>query len=123
MSSGLGRPPPNPRFGSVVELDSRHLHSVLNLISIGKALASEGITAEETPPTLLQVEPAGSFRNEHLVDTWMVCQPGTRFQAVMAAQTVSNDEDVAGGFVRLDALEKFNVMLGIARGGTPGDLF
>jgi hypothetical protein len=51
----LGRPTPDPRFGSPVELRGRDARGLLNLVRIGKALSSQRIAAEEPPPALLQV--------------------------------------------------------------------
>ncbi|GHO66781.1 hypothetical protein KSC_056730 [Ktedonobacter sp. SOSP1-52] len=45
----------------------------------------------------------------------MVCEPGTRFQAIMATQIIGDNEDVASRIVRFDLFEEFNVVLGIAR--------
>src|SRR5258708_39809832 len=92
-----GRPSPDPRFGSPVELRCRHLHRLFNLIGIGEALPGQRIAAEEAPPALLQIEPASPFGNEHVLDAWMVCQPGAGLQTVVTAQIVRDDEDVSSG--------------------------
>ncbi len=122
MASRFRRSSPDPRFGSVIELHCGHLHGSLNFISIGETLPSEGITTEKTPPAFLQIEPAGALGNEDMLEAWMVCQPSAGFQAVMAAQIVCNDEDITRRVVCFDKLEQFDVILGIARGGTARDL-
>ncbi|GHO63310.1 hypothetical protein KSC_022020 [Ktedonobacter sp. SOSP1-52] len=71
-----GRPTPDPRFGSVVELRRSHLHRSLDLMSIGKTLVCERITSEEAPPTFLQIEPTHSFGKKEVLDAWMVGKPG-----------------------------------------------
>ncbi|GHO99831.1 hypothetical protein KSF_098790 [Reticulibacter mediterranei] len=53
----------------------------------------------------------------------MIREPSTRLQAVMTAQVVGDNEDIAHGIVRFDLFEQFNVVLGIARCGTSGELF
>lgn len=122
VASRSGRSSPDPRLGSSVELRCRHLHRSFNLIGIGEALAGEGIAAEEAPPALLQIEPARSFGNKDVLEAWMVCEPGAGLQAIMTAEIVCDDEDVAGRIVGFDVLEQLNVVLGIARSRTARDL-
>src|SRR5258708_33405113 len=86
MASRFGRPPPHPRLGLMVELYRSHLHGSFNLISIGETLPGKGITTEEPPPAFLEVEPTGTLGNEDVLNAWMIHQPGTGFQAVMATE-------------------------------------
>ena len=122
VAARSGRPSPDPGFGSVVELRGGDLHRSLNLIGIRKALASERIATEQAPPTLLEVEPAGAFGNKDVLEARMVCEPSARFQAVMTAQIVCDDEDVPRRIVGFDLLQQLNVIFGVARGGTACDL-
>lgn len=57
----------------MVDLLGRHLHPSFNLISIGKTLASKRIAAEEPPPALLEIEPAGTFRNKDVLNARVFC--------------------------------------------------
>jgi hypothetical protein len=82
----LGRTSPHPRFGSQIELSGRDAGGLLNLIGIGKALSRKSITTEEAPPALLQVEPAGSFGNEEMVNAGVLGQPGAGLSTVMEAR-------------------------------------
>src|SRR5258708_2379505 len=91
----FGRSSPDPRLGSPVELRRSHLHRLFNLIGISKTLSGQRIAAEEAPPALLQIEPARPFGNKHVLDAWMVCQPGAGLQAVVTAEIVRDDEDVS----------------------------
>jgi len=116
----LGRTSPDPWVGSLVELSGRHASGLLNLIGIGKALPRKGITTEEAPPALLQIEPAGSFGNEDVVNAGVLGQPSAGFSAVMAAEIISNDEDISGRIVGFNVGQRGNVALGVARSGTPG---
>ena len=50
---GLRRASPDPGLGPQVELSGRDARGLLDLFGIGKTLSSQGITAEEPPPTLL----------------------------------------------------------------------
>ena len=118
----LGRSPPDPRVGSPVELSGRDASSLLNLIRVGKALPGESIAAEEAPPALLQVEPAGSFRNEDLMEPRMLCQPGAGLSTVVAGEVVSDDEDVARRIIGFDVGQQGDVVRGVARSGAAGQL-
>ena len=116
----LGRPTPDPRFGSPVELRGRDASGLLNLVRIGKALSSQRIAAEEPPPALLQVEPACSSRDEDLLEPGMLSQPGAGLGAVMAGEIVGDHEDVARRVVGFDVSEQGDVVGRVTRGGTPG---
>src|SRR5258708_6220716 len=122
MASRFGRPPPHPRLGSMVELYRSHLHGSFNLISIGETLPGKGITTEEPPPAFLEVEPTGTLGNEDVLNAWMIHQPGTGFQAVMAAEIVRDNENVPCGVVGFDVLEQFDIVLRIARSRAACDL-
>jgi hypothetical protein len=117
VSTGLGRPSPDPGFRPLVELLGCHLPRPFNLLSSGKALACEGIATEQAPPTLLQIEPAGPFGNEDLLAARMLREPGTGLQTVMTAQIVSNKNKVPVRGVGLDVLEQRERVLGIASSG------
>ncbi len=106
----------------MIELHRRHLHGPLDLIGIGEALPGEGIASKEAPPAFLQIQPTRSFGNEDVLEAWMVCQPGAGLQAIMAAQIVRDDENVPGWIVSFDLFEQFNIVLGIARSRTAGNL-
>lgn len=122
MAARLRRPSPDPGFGSMVELDGGHLHGSLDLTGIGETLARQRIATEEAPPALLQIQPAGAFRDEDMLDARMIRKPGTSLPAVMAAQVVGDDEDVAHRVVGFDVLEEPNVVLGVTRRSTSGEL-
>ena len=116
----LGRPSPDPRLGSEIELGGRHTASLLNLLRIGKALPSKGIAAEEPPPALLEIEPARSGGNEDLVQARMLFEPSARLQAVVTTEIIGDDEDVAFGIVGFDVGEQGDVPFGVARSGASG---
>jgi hypothetical protein len=83
MASCFESPSPDPRLGSAIELGRSHARGLFNLFSIRKTLTCEGIAAEEPPPTLLQIEPARPFRDEHLLDARMFSRPGARLGAIV----------------------------------------
>lgn len=118
----LGRPSPDPGFGPPIELSGGHACRLLDLVGIGKALPGEGIAAEESPPAFLEIEPTGSSGDEDVLDAWMICQPSPGLQAVMAAEIVGDDEEIPGRIVRFDVGKQLDVIPGITRGSTPGQL-
>ncbi len=122
MARRLGRPSPDPGLGSCIELSRCHAPGLLNLTGIGKTLPGERIAAEESPPAFLHIEPARSFRNEDLVNTWMLGQPGIRLYTQMAGQIIGNHKDVSCRVVGFDVGKERNIALGVARGRAAGQL-
>lgn len=57
-----------------------------------------------------------------MLDAQMVRQPGARFQTVMTAQIIRDDENISDRIVGFDLFEQLNGVPGIARGRTPCDL-
>lgn len=104
------RSSPNPGLGPSVELRGRHPPGQIDLAWVGKTLPSEGIAAEEPPPTLLQIQPTRTFGDKHLLEPGMLCHPGTRLQTVVATEVVRDDEDIARGIVRFDQFEQLDVV-------------
>ncbi len=86
-------------------MSGRHADGLLDLLGIGKALPSQGIAAEEPPPALLQIEPAGPCGNEDVLDAGMIDQPGPRLEAGMTTEIVGDDEDIPGRIVSFDVGE------------------
>ena len=123
MPRRFWRTPPDPGLGSQVELSSGDARGLLDLLGIGKALPGQSIAAEEPPPALLQVEPAGPGGNEDLVEARMLFQPGAGLEAVMTAEVISDNEDVARGIVGFDVGEQGDIAFGVVRSGTSGQLF
>src|SRR5215831_2535346 len=99
----------------MIELSRGHTRGLLNLISVSKTLSSQGITAEEPPPAFLQIEPARSCRNEDLMESWMLGEPGPRLSTVVAGEIVSDDVNVPVGIVGFDVLKQSDVVRRVAR--------
>ena len=110
----LGWASPDPGFCPQVELSGRDTRGLLDLLGSGKTLTSERITAEEAPPTLLEIEPASPGGNEDVVDARMLLQPGAGLETVVAAQIISDHKDISAGVVSFDVGERGNGALGIA---------
>jgi hypothetical protein len=118
----LGRPTPDPRMGAPIELSGGDTGGLFNLIIVGKTLSCQGITSEEAPPALLQVQPTGSFRNEDVMEPRMLSHPGTSLSTVVAGKVVSDHEDVACRIVGFDVGKQRDVVRRVARDGTSGEL-
>ncbi len=114
MTRRLRRSSPDPGLGSQVELSRCDAGSLLDLLGIGKALASQGITAEEPPPALLQVEPAGPGGDEDMMDAWMLFKRGAGLQAGVTAEIVGDDEEIPSWIVSFDVGEQGNVAFRVA---------
>jgi hypothetical protein len=117
----LGRPTPHPWLGASIELSSGDRCGLLDLISVGKTLSSEGITSEEPPPAFLQVQPAGSFRDEDVMEPRMLSHPGTSLGAVVAGKVVGDQEDVACRIVGFAVGKQRDIVRRVTRGGTSGE--
>lgn len=63
-----GRATPNPRLCPMIELLGGEDGHLVNLLPVGKGLAGQGLTAVEAPSTFPEIEPAGTFRDEDLVN-------------------------------------------------------
>ena len=113
----LWRSTPDPGVGSPVELSGRDASGLLNFVGVGKTLSSQSIAAEEAPPAFLEVEPARSRRNEDLMESRMLGEPGAGLGTGVAGKIVSDDEDVTRRIVRFDASEQGNVVRRVARSG------
>ena len=116
----LGRTSPDPGLGPRIELSRRHAPRLLDLAGIGKALSSQSIPPEKSPPALLQIQPACAFGNEHLMDARMLGQPSVGFCTQVTGQVIGNHENVARRVVGLDVAEQSNIPFGVARGRASG---
>jgi len=110
----LRRASPDPGLGPQVELSSRDARGLLNLFGIGKTLSSQGITAEEPPPTLLQVQPARPGGDENVMDAGMIEQPGPRLEAGMTTEIVGDDEEIPSWIVGFDISEQGDIAFRVA---------
>lgn len=117
----LGRSTPDPGVGAVVKLSGHDARGLLDLISVGKTLSSQRIATEEAPLAFLEVQPARSFGNEHVVETRMLSHPGLSLSAVVAGKVVRDDEDVARGIVGFDVGKQSDVVGRVARSSASGE--
>ena len=101
----LRRASPDPGLGSEIELSGRDASSLFDLLGVGKTLSGERITAEEPPPTLLQVQPARPGGDENVMDTWMLFQPGAGLETVVTREVIGDHVDVARRIVGFDVGE------------------
>src|SRR5205823_13951938 len=118
----LRRTSPEPGFGPQVELSGGNAGGLLDLLGIGKALPRQGITAEEAPPALLEIEPARSGGNENVMDAWMRFQPGACLKTVVTTEVIRDDVDVASRIVSFNVGKPRDVAFRVARSSTAGQL-
>ncbi len=102
MSWCLRRPSPDPGLGAQVELSGGDAGSLFDFLGIGKTLSCQRIAAKKSPPAFLHIEPTCPCGNEDLMDARRLLQPSARLEAVMTAEIISDDEDVACGIVGFD---------------------
>jgi hypothetical protein len=68
---------PHPRTGVGIQLAGRHPCGQGDFVRGGKRLAGEGVAAKQPPPALLELQPAGPFGDEGVLDAGVVGQPST----------------------------------------------
>ena len=117
MTRRPGRTSPDPGLGAPIELSGGDAGRLLDFLGIGKTLPGERITAEEAPPALLQIEPTGASGDEDLMEAWMPGEPSARLEAVMAAEVIGDNEDVARGVIGLNVGQQGDVAFRVARSG------
>jgi hypothetical protein len=79
----------------MVELLGSYPRGRLDLSSISKALSCQGFSSKQSPPPLLQVEPARSHGYEHLLHSRVVLQPLCDGWTLVARKIVSDQIEVA----------------------------
>ena len=72
VARGRWRAPPDPRAGVGIQLASRHPGGQGDLLGGGKALPGQRLAAKQPPPALLQIQPAGAFGDEGVLDAGVV---------------------------------------------------
>src|SRR5262249_60295941 len=90
------RPPPYPGLGLGVELGGGDPGCVVDVVRICEALPGDGGPAEDPPPGFLQVQPAGTDRDEGVADARMPGEPVAGGVAVVAGQVIGDHDDIAG---------------------------
>src|SRR4051794_24494208 len=114
-------PSPDPGFGLAVELGGGQLGDPGDLARIGEGLPGQGVPAEIPPRGLRQVQPAGAFGDEYLLDARMPGQPGPGGQAGVAGQVVGDPRDRPGRIRLLQPGEKRLPAGAVARRRAAGD--
>ena len=75
----------------------------------------EGFSAEETPPTFLEIEPACTFGNEDLVNSRMSVQPCHNRRALVAGEIVCDHVEIAIRIGLIDRVQQAHIAGGVAR--------
>jgi hypothetical protein len=118
-----GRSSPDPRLGPPVELCGSRAGRLRDLGAIGKTPPYQRITPKGTPPALLEIEPAGSHRNEDMLDARVIREPGVGLRTGVAGQIICHAVLLPLRIRLFNLLKQGDVALGIARRRTPGDDF
>ena len=121
MATGLGGTTPDPGLGASIKLGGGDPGGLFDLVGISKALPGQRIATEEPPPAFLQIEPAGTCRNEDMMEAWMLGHPGAGLGTVMAAEIIRDNEDVTRWIVGFDVLKECDVVRRVARSGTASE--
>jgi len=90
----------------------------LDLSSIGEALSCQGFSSKQSPPPLLQVEPARPNGYKNLLHSRVVLQPLSDGRTLVARKVVSDQIKVAGRVCLGNRFEQPQVPFGIARGSS-----
>src|SRR6266508_4076450 len=106
---------PHPRAGAGIEPTGRHPGREGDLARVGEGLPGQRLTAEQPPPALLQVEPAGPLGDEGVLDAGMVGQPGPGRVAGVAGEVVGDHHDGPGRVGLLHQPEESLVVDAVAR--------
>src|SRR4051812_17503718 len=94
--------PPDPGLGAGIALLRGHVGGALKLLAISKCLPGERGTAENAPPGLLQVQPAGPDGDEDMPHAGIAGQPVLDRWALVAAAVVADQVEVAARVRRRD---------------------
>ena len=105
---------PNPGFCSAVKLLRSNVRGAFNFGVVCKGLSSECLSAEEPPPTFLQVQPTGTFGNEHLMEPSMVSQPKSNWRAEVTGEVIGNEVQIAIRIGLVNGSKQLQIALGIA---------
>ncbi|MDP9868990.1 hypothetical protein J2S55_008256 [Streptosporangium brasiliense] len=104
-----------------VELGGGESDRVGDLGGVGEGLPGERGPAQQSPPALGQVQPAGPDRDEHLADPRMTGRPSADPPAEMAGQIVGDDHDRATPVGGGDLLKQLDPAVAVARGRAEGE--
>ncbi len=105
----LWRTTPDPGMRPSVELGSGHFGRHHNLVGIDKGLPSVRCPAEQSPPTLDEIEPAGANGNEDLPDSWMLGQPLPHRSTGMTGQIIGDEPEVAVRVGLIDGAQQLQI--------------
>ena len=94
VALGWRRSAPDPGCGATVELLGRQTRRLVDLVGIGEGVSGERFPTEDPPPPLLQVQPAGTFRDQYLLHPRMRRQPILDRRTRMTGQIVGNQLEV-----------------------------
>src|SRR5690242_6376563 len=88
MSRRLGWAVPDPGMGSRIQLGRGQDRNLRDLLPVGETLAGQRLPAEQAPPPLLQIQPAGADRQEDLLDPGMLGEPDRDRRALVTGEVI-----------------------------------
>src|SRR5262249_39229511 len=106
---------PDPGMGPGSEVLRGDARRQVDLVGVGEGVAGERLAAEEPPPAVLQVEPAGARGEGDGGDARMEPQPGLDRSAGMAGEMVADQVEVAVGGGRSELVKEDEVAHGVTR--------
>jgi hypothetical protein len=109
------RESPDPGRGAGIEVLRGDPRGQIDRLGVDEGLASEGLAAEETPPTFLQIEPAGTGRERHRMHAWVSREPLLDGGAGVAGESGTDQVQLAGGIGRVQQREEREVTDRLAR--------
>jgi hypothetical protein len=121
MPRRFGRATPNPGSGFPVQLPGSDSRRLVDLVTIRKALSGKGLSSEDTPPPLDEVEPRRSLRDERMLYPRVLFEPLPYQDAVVDLQIVGDQADKAGWDGPLYLPQQLQVALGVPRARGEGE--
>ena len=109
------RTSPDPRLLAPIEFVGRNDRHLVNLVAISESLTGERLPPKESPPTFLQIEPAGTFGNKDLMNAGMSLQPRHNRRALVAGEIVGDEVQISHGIVLLHGIQQTQVASSVAR--------
>ena len=108
------RTAPHPGRGMAVEVRCSDPGDVGDVVIVGQGLSSEGFAPEDPPPSLNQVQPRRSHRDEGMPDPRVGFEPVPDRTTGVAGEVVGDQVQVPGRIGAVQRLEQLQLAAGIA---------
>lgn len=114
-------PAPHPWFGPTVELVGGKGGHGLDLGMVSETLAGEGMTPEQAPPPLNEVQPARAFGNHLDVDARVLGQPLRDRRTGVTGEIVGNQVEGTSRILAVDRIKQCLESNRVAGGSSLGE--